>query len=61
MNLTLTTDDAETLRGLLRDTLPGLKFEIARTREKELLHVLIKRETLCEGLLDRLDRVPASS
>ena len=58
MNLTLTSDDAETLRGLLRDALPGLKFEVARTRDKELLHVLMKRETLCEDLLDRLHRTP---
>jgi hypothetical protein len=35
-----------------------MKFEIARTRDKELLHVLMKRETLCEDLLDRLYRAP---
>ena len=58
MDLTLTNDEADTLRGLLSDQLPGLKFEVARTRDKELLHVLMKRETLCEDLLDRLHRAP---
>jgi hypothetical protein len=58
MDLTLTNDEADTLRGLIDDALPGMKFEIARTRDKELLHVLMKRETLCEDLLDRLHRAP---
>jgi hypothetical protein len=61
MELTLTNDEAETLRGLLNDSLPGMKFEIARTRDKELLHALMKREALCEALLGRLDRVAAVS
>jgi hypothetical protein len=54
MELRLTDDDAETLSGILSDALPGLKFETARTREKELLHVLMKREQLCERLIERL-------
>jgi len=58
MDLTLSNDEAETLRGLLTDALPGMKFEIARTREKELLHALMKREALCEALLDRLRQTP---
>ena len=61
MDLTLTDDEADTLSGLLSDQLPGLKFEMARTRDKELLHVLMKRETLCEALLERLRRTPTYS
>ena len=54
MNLALSADEVETLRGLLSDYLPQLKFELARTRGSELLHVLVKRETLCERLLEEL-------
>jgi len=54
MNLTLSDDEVETLRGLLSDFLPQLKFEMARTHGSELLHVLVKRETLCERLLEEL-------
>jgi len=54
MDITLTDDEVETLRGLLHDFLPELRFEVARTHEKELLHVLVKRQTLCEQLLERL-------
>lgn len=61
MDLTLTNDEADTLRGLLSDQLPGMKFEIARTRDKELLHALMKREALCEALLDRLSHTPTYS
>lgn len=54
MDLTLTGDEIETLRGLLHDYLPELKFQAARADDKELVHVLVKRQTLCERLLDRL-------
>jgi hypothetical protein len=60
MELVLTDDEAETLSGILSDALPGLKFETARTREKDLLHVLIKREQLSERLIERL-RLSSSS
>jgi hypothetical protein len=61
MELVLTNDDAETLSGMLSDGLPGLKFETARTREKELLHILIKRVQLSERLLEQLRRSSVSS
>ena len=54
MNLTLNDDEVQTLMGLLHDYLPELKFEAARTDETELRHILIKRQTLCERLLDEL-------
>jgi hypothetical protein len=54
MNLQLSDDEVETLGGLLHDYLPGLKFEVARTDEKEMLHALVKRQTLCERLIEEL-------
>ena len=54
MNVTLNDDEVQTLMGLLHDHLPDLKFEAARTDEPELRHILIKRQTLCERLLDEL-------
>ena len=58
MDLTLSDDEVPTLRGLLSDYLPGLKFELARTHGAEIRHVLAKRETLVEQLLDRLPKEP---
>ena len=54
MDLRLNDDEVQTLRGLLRDYLPELKFEAARADAKEIRHVLFKRQTLCERLLDEL-------
>jgi hypothetical protein len=54
MNVTLNDDEVQRLKGLLRDCLPDLKFEAARTDEAELRHILIKRQTLCERFLDEL-------
>jgi len=47
-------DDVQTPIGLLHDYLPELKFEAARADGAELRHILIKRQTLCERLLDEL-------
>jgi hypothetical protein len=54
LDLTLNDDEAQTLRGVLQEYLPGLKFEAARTHKAELRHILIKRQTLCERLVDQL-------
>jgi hypothetical protein len=54
MDLALSDDEVRTLRGLLNDYLPELKFEAARTDGAELRHLFVKRQTLCERLLDEL-------
>jgi hypothetical protein len=54
MNLQLTDEEVQTLRQMLHDYLPGLKFEVARTDAKEMLHALVKRQTLCERLIEQL-------
>jgi hypothetical protein len=54
MDLMLSNDEAQTLRELLHDYLPELRFEAARADAPEIRHVLVKRQTLCEELIDRL-------
>src|SRR5262245_44764826 len=55
MELGLSNDDMETLRELLRECLPQLKFEAARTDVPELRRSLLRRERLCERLLGQLE------
>jgi hypothetical protein len=58
MDIALSDDEVQTLRAFLHDYLPELKFEVARTDGMELRHVLVKRQTLCERLLDELRGAP---
>jgi hypothetical protein len=60
MNMTLNDDEVQTLSGFLREYLPELRFEVARTDAPELRHALVKRQTLCERLLDELGRAAVS-
>ena len=59
MRVDLSPDEAATLRGLLRDCLPDLKREIARTEHHDFRHQLVVREELCEKLIDQLDEDPS--
>ncbi len=61
MNIRLSNDEAQTLRGVLHDFLPELKWEAARTDSPELRHLLIKRQDLCERLLDQLNALPVAA
>jgi hypothetical protein len=54
MQLTLTDHEADVLRDLLHDYLPGLQREVARTERHELRHMLVERQDLVEHLLELL-------
>ena len=54
MQLQLTDDEAQTLRGFIHDYLPELRLEVARTDVRELRLLLLKRQELCERLLTEL-------
>jgi hypothetical protein len=56
MELTLSEDDARTLRDFLRDHLNELRWEVARTEEKSLHRILLARQELIERLLGVLDQ-----
>jgi len=56
MQVDLTTEEAATLKALLRDCIPDLKREIARADDRQFRHELVQREELCERLIARLDR-----
>jgi hypothetical protein len=55
MQVDLTTEEAATLKGLLRDCIPDLKREIARADDRQFRHELVQREELCERLIVRLE------
>lgn len=61
MNLTLTTDEAQTLSDLLHDYLADLKREVAHTDAKAFRHLLVKRQELSERLLDDIQRALAAA
>ena len=57
MQLSLSDEEARTLRLLLHDYLPALRLEVARTDARDFRHELIKRQDLCERLLEDLEHV----
>jgi hypothetical protein len=56
VELSLTEDDARTLKDFLRDHLQALQFEVARTETKDLRHILLARQELIERLLALLEQ-----
>lgn len=56
MDLILSDEERQMLRGLLQDYLPELRYEVARTEAADLRHLLARREELCERLLADLSR-----
>ena len=54
MNIQLTEDEARTLRDMLEEFLPELKYEAARTEKKQLRHILYQRQALVERLVELL-------
>ena len=56
MHIALTNDDARLLGAVLRDHLPDLRREAARTDERTMRHELERRLEMCERLLARLDQ-----
>jgi len=58
MRIDLTDDEARTLGAMLRDYLPSLRFEVARTDQHDFRHELVKRQDVCERLLGLLEEVP---
>lgn len=56
MQITLSDDDARTLRDFLSDHLQELRLEVARTEAKDFRHALVLRQELVERLLAQLQR-----
>jgi hypothetical protein len=54
MQLDLTERETTVLRELLRDYLPALEREVARTEQHELRHELVERQNLVERLIAQL-------
>ena len=55
MHLDLNDTEAHELRALLHDYLPELRLEVARTEARDFRHELIKRQEVCERVLELLD------
>ena len=58
MRIDLTDNEARTLGTMLRDYLPSLRREVARTDSHEVRHELVLRQNLCERLVGLVDEVP---
>ena len=56
MHLNLSEDEARTLQTLLRDYLPQLRLEVARTEAREFRHEMVKRQEVCERIIGALER-----
>ena len=58
MRIDLNDEETRTLQAMLRDYLPSLRREVARTDSHDFRHELVLRQDLCERLLGLLDEVP---
>lgn len=56
MQLTLSDDDARTLRDFLRDCLHDYQFEVARTEVRDFRHLMVSRQELLQRLLAQLEQ-----
>ena len=56
MQLNLTDDEAHALHAVLHDYLPSLRLEVARTDAREIRHELVKRQDVCERVLELLEQ-----
>jgi hypothetical protein len=56
MQVDLSETEWHTLRELLHDYLPQLRLEVARTDAVQFRHELVKRQEVCERLLDLLEQ-----
>lgn len=61
MILELSDKDARTLQAYLRDVLPSLRREVARTDQRDMRRLLAEREELCEQLLVQLNQTFAGT
>lgn len=61
MILDLSDKDARTLQAYLRDVLPSLRREVARTDQRDMRRLLAEREELCEQLLVQLNQTFAGT
>jgi hypothetical protein len=57
MRLELNDEEITTLRSMLHDYLPDLRREVAATDARDMRHELVKRQDLCERLLEQLEQV----
>ncbi len=55
MVLTLSDEDARTLRDWLTDNIRELRLEVARTDARDFRHVLVLRQDLVERLIAQLE------
>ena len=55
MQLNLSDEEARTLWELLRDYLPRLRMEVARTEARDFRHEMIKRQDVCERIVAALE------
>lgn len=59
IRIDLSEAEWHTLRMLLHDYLPELRREVARTDALEYRHELVRRQEVCERLLDLLEQQEA--